>query len=428
VESGAFPEGVELTAADRVYAALAPPVFSLLHLGARLTGTDAAALRQRAGAMPACPAPCLWLHGASAGEMRAAANLVTLLRTRGGHHFHAAYTTTNAAGLHLISRHLVGDDVCALAPWDAPRWCARALDIWRPLALVLVETELWPGLIRLAVARRIPVLGASARIYPRDLRGYRLLRAFMRPTLRRLTAVLAQSGMEVKRFVALGAPPERCTVAGNLKHAATPAASAAAVDALRHALALAPGESPWVMGSLHADELAFIAPAVTRAVDSGQRVILAPRHRRGQRAVTRVARRHGWRLATRSGASRPADWQVLLLDTMGELGTAYALAQVAIVGGAFASHGGHDLVEPVRAGAPVVFGAHSEHVAAEAEALLAAEPSALVATPSALAERLSAWRNDEVLRQRIWQRQANALPDPAAIAARYCTALAPWLR
>ncbi len=424
---GSLAEAVALTAADRVYAALAPPVFSLIHLGARLAGADAAALGQRTGAMPACPSPCLWLHGASAGEMRAAATLVAALRA-GGCRFHAAYTTTNAAGLKLIAHHLSDADVSALAPWDMPAWCARALDAWQPRALVLVETELWPGLIRLAAGRGIPVLSASARLYPRDLRRYRLIRALMGPTLRRLTAVLAQNDTERERFVALGAAPGRCTVAGNLKHAAPAAVPAAAIAALRHALRLAPEESPWVVGSLHADELPFVIPALVRAAADGQRVVIAPRHERGQHAVVRAARRHRWRLARRSGDPRPADWQVLCLDTMGELRTAYGLAQVAVVGGAFAPHGGHDLVEPVRSGAPVVFGVHTDHVAAEAEALLAAEASARVATPAALVERLSAWRSDSGLRQRVWQRQYAALPDAAAIAARYCAALAPWLR
>ena len=414
------------SAAERAYAAVAPLVFHALHLGVRLRGAAPDALAQRTGAMPACAAPCLWLHGASAGEMAAAVSLVALLRAK-RYRFSAAYTTTNAAGLELIARRLAAGDVSALVPWDVPRWIARALDCWRPLALVLIETELWPGLIRAAAERGVPVLSASARIFPRDRWRYRLCRGLMRPVLRRLTAVLAQSDVERAQFVALGAPTERCAVAGNLKHAGPAAVSPAAVSAFQAALGLAPEERPCVIGSLHADEIAFVAPAVVRAVAAGQRVIVAPRHAAGLRDTAAAAARQGWRVARRTDAQVRADWHVLLLDTMGELHLAYAAARVAVVGGAFARHGGHDIAEPVRAGAPVLFGTHTAHVAGDAAALRAAEPAAEVATPSALAERLAEWTGDAALRQQVWRRQHAALPDAAAVAARYLAALAPWL-
>lgn len=414
-----------VTTADRVYAALAPLAFRLLHAGARAAGADRGGLRQRAGWLPDCAAPCLWLHGASAGEMAAAANLVALLRAR-GFAFSAAYTTTNRAGLDLIARRLAPCDVSGLAPWDAPRWVARALEHWQPAALVLVETELWPALIRAAAGRGVPVLCASARIYPRDVARYRLIRRFMRPTLGRLSAVLAQSEGERARFVALGAAAARCTVAGNLKHATT-APPAREAEAFRRAIGLGERDRVWVCGSVHEDEVELLCAASERVPAGLARVIVAPRHAAVVTALEAAARRRSWALARRSAPSRDG-WHVLVLDSMGELRAAYAGAAVAVVGGSFAAHGGHDLAEPVRCGAPVLFGPHIAHVEAEATALRGAVPSAEVRTPVELADRLSAWLGDDQLRRSVLSRQRAALPDPVAVAEHYASALEPWLQ
>jgi 3-deoxy-D-manno-octulosonic-acid transferase len=413
------------TAADRLYAALAPLAFHALHLGARALGAAPHALRQRTGLLPDCAAPRLWLHGASAGEMAAAANLVTLLRGA-GYAFAAAYTTTNDAGLRLIARRLAPGDVSALAPWDAPRWVARVFDRWQPVALVLVETELWPGLVLAAAQRTVPVICASARIYPRDVARYRLIRAFLRPTLRRLTTVLAQSECERGRFVALGVPAARCVVAGNLKHLA-PVPSAGDVAAFRHAVGLAAGEPVWVAGNLHGDGAALLLATCERLPAALQRVIVAPRHAAALPAIEAAARRRGWAVARRgAGARQP--WRILLLDSMGELRAAYANASVAVVGGSFAAHGGHDLVEPLRCGAPVLFGPHTAHVEPEAGALRAALPTAALDTPAALADRIAAWAGDAEVRRSVLARQRAALPDPGAVGAGYVAALAPWMQ
>ncbi|HUI27695.1 MAG TPA: glycosyltransferase N-terminal domain-containing protein, partial [Candidatus Kryptonia bacterium] len=177
---------IPATLADRAYGAVAPRVFEFIRLAARVLGTPAGDLRCRAGVLPDVAQPAVWFHGASAGEMAAALRLTTLLRQH-GHRFTAAYTATNRAGLDFVARSAGADAVAALAPWDHPSWVARALDQWRPRALVLVETELWPRLILEANRRRIPVLSASARIYPRDLARYRLIRHLTTPMLRRLT-------------------------------------------------------------------------------------------------------------------------------------------------------------------------------------------------------------------------------------------------
>jgi len=357
--------------------------------------------------------------------MSAAANLVELLRAR-GLRFAAAYTTTNDAGLRLIERRLVPGDVSALAPWDAPRCVGRAFARWRPAALVLIETELWPALIRAASERAVPVLCASARIYPRDVARYRLIRRFMRPTLERLDAVLAQSDDERARFAMLGVAPERCRTVGNLKHV-RPAPVFEEVAAFRRAVGLTAADRVWVAGSLHGDEVALFWAACEHLPERLRRVIVAPRHADAAAALVDGARTRGWALARRSDGARRA-WQVLLLDSMGELRAAYAAAAVAVVGGGFAPHGGHDLVEALCCGTPVLFGPHTAHVEPEAGTLRGAVPSAAVSSAEELAARITAWMDDETVRQSILARQRAVLPDGDAIGERYGAAVEPWLQ
>lgn len=413
-----------LTGADRLYRCAATVAFGLLWAAARAVGISANNLRARRGIVPAVDGPLLWFHGASAGEMGAACALASLLARR-GYRFTAAYTATNQPGIEFAAHVGAAHTVVALAPWDHPRWVARALDQWQPRALFLVETELWPALILEACRRNVPVFCVSARIYPRDFPRYRLIRSLTMPMLRRVTAVLAQNDAERARLVALGADPERCSVAGNLKYVANEATRSGDSSWCRE-LGLRGAEPLVVFGSIHADEVPLISATLEQLPLQALRVIVAPRHAPAVGAVMRAARRRNWRVHRRTTGPVPPDWQILVLDRMGELPAAYAMASVAVVGGGFEKHGGHNPLEPVMVGTPVIFGEHFDHFAQEALALQAATPEARVAA-ALLGRRVADWLNAPAERRRIVELQRRCLPDGAAIARRYVAALSPWL-
>jgi 3-deoxy-D-manno-octulosonic-acid transferase len=418
-----------VTFADRLYGAAARCAFPPVWLGAWLFGVSAQQLRARTGTMPDAARPLVWFHGASAGEMAAAARLAAALRQH-GHRFTAAYTATNSAGLELAGRLAGPDSVTALVPWDHPRWVARAFDRWQPRLLALVETELWPGLILEAHRRSIPVFCVSARIYPRDVARYRLIRALTVPMLRRLTGVLAQNEVERDRFIALGAAPDRCTVSGNLKYLVVDPVSVAAAGercALRAELHLGNDDHVVVCGSVHADEIPSLFGALDQLPPGHVRAIIAPRHAGAVAAIVRASQQRGWKSHRRGTGAAPADWRVLVLDRMGELLPAYAIASAAVIGGGFGTHGGHNPLEPVMAGAPVIFGHHFDHFPQEAADLAAAAPEARVRAAAELGQRLAEWLTDDARRQRILALQRQVLPDGAAIARCYVTALSPWL-
>ena len=423
-----FPLQLPPTVAERAYAALSPYVFRLVWLTARASGATTDELDARVGALPGAGARLVWFHGASAGEMAAAIELARLLR-EDGLEFTAGFTATNRAGVEVVSRRLGRAAVAALAPWDAPPWVARAFDRWRPLAVLLVETELWPALIFEAYRRGVPVFCVSARIYPRDRLRYRLIRRLMAPTLRRLTGILAQNPTERARFIRLGAAPARCVTAGNLKHVGVGRGRPASVHAaFSEELGLGGDEPVVTCGSLHADEVGFLFGALDRLPTPAVRVIVAPRHATAASALVKASRRRGWTVRQRSRGPGRRDWRVLVLDSMGELQCAYALARVAVIGGGFGRHGGHNPLEPIAAGAPVLFGPHFEHFEQEARDLAAATPDARVTSPAALAERLTQCLADTARREQLLTRQRQALPNGAGIARASLAALSPWLR
>ena len=354
-------------------------------------------LAERLGAHPACGGTRpLWLHGASVGEVRAALALADALAARG----HALVASCMTATGRALAREARPALTSGFAPLDHPWLVARALGRVDPRGLVFVETELWPSWVRGAHERGVPVLVVSGRISERSFARWQRVGALLRPTLRRLAAVGARSEADAARFVALGTPPERVLVTGDLKLDAAPPPPLAA------AFASVLGRVPlFVAGSTHEGEedAALEALAVAERAGHAAALVLAPRHpERFARAAEAVAKT-GRRLRRRSalGHEPLAAGEVLLVDGLGELAALYAPARLAFVGGTLAPVGGHNLLEPARVGRPAVFGPHLANVRDNAALLASAGAGEEVADAAALGRALCA-----------------ALADPAGADAR----------
>ncbi|SRR5579875_1210725 len=419
---GATPSG--LSALEKIYAALSPCVFGPSLAAAYVSGATGDELRARMGRVPVTERGALWFHGASAGEMAGAARLVTALHDH-GYDFPAIFTASNRAGVDYIARLQTRNTAAALVPWDVSAWIGRAFDTWQPAALFLIETELWPLLIYEAWRRAVPVLALSARIYPRDVKRYQAIRLFIEPTLRRLSRILAQNEIERERFVALGAPPHRCVAAGNLKHLHERVPG----DPLwlRSEIGVGPGEPVIVFGSVHRQELALIFQAMAEVKDKAVRFVVAPRHLSSAPDVVRGATAAGLPVALRSRMQAGDNWRVLVLDTIGELREFYGVAVVSVIGGGFGKFGGHNPLEALEAGVPVLLGAHFDHFEHEARSLVAAAPQTMVATAAQLAAALRQMLADEQWRRNILAKQLQTLPDPVCVTRRYLDELAPYL-
>ncbi len=380
-------------------AALSAVTAAPLLLGAMALRRDLrVGLRQRLGLLRPPGPGRVWVHGASVGEALAALRLVESLRAAGRPVFASASTPTGRQMMESAMPELPA----VIAPLDHP-WCvAAALSRVEPVLLALVETELWPSWIAAAKRRRVPVVVVSGRLSDRSFPRYRRVRRLLTPTLRRLDAVGARSDLDAARFVELGVPEERVCVTGDLKLEPPEGVATLATDLVR-----ALSEVPVIVaGSTHPgeEEPAQIALLACEREGLPAALVVAPRHLQRAAQVERELVAAGRRVRRRSRLEGPPlkSGEVLLLDTLGELSAVYAAASVAFVGGTLAPVGGHNLIEPIFAGCPVVFGPHVHNVRVHAE--LAETSGAGVRVPDAeglAAAVVDALRDPESRRTRV---------------------------
>jgi 3-deoxy-D-manno-octulosonic-acid transferase len=368
---------------------VAAALFTLPILALFLGRDAGSGLSERLGRLPAsvrslAPAP-LWIHAASVGEVWAAAPLVEQVRRRRAE-IQLLISTTTVSGRAVAEK--LQPDAVTLLPIDGWRVVDRVLAAVRPRALVLVETEIWPGLLRAAQRTGTPVVVVSGRLSERSWRRARWVGPLYRAALKRVAAFGMQSEEDARRIVALGAPAERVQVAGSLKAGGLGAVPESAVEGLD-------GRPVLVAASTQPGEEEFVLEAARDLWDVSPELLLVVAPRRPERfdTVAGLVERSGLRYQRRSAmrdAVRP-ETQILLLDTLGELTGALPKCRAAFVGGTVAALGGHNVLEPALFGVPVAFGPHTENVATAARALLESTAGVRVQRPEDLCEVWTHW-------------------------------------
>ena len=311
----------------------------------------------------------VWIQGVSVGEVEIARTLALALRAlRPG--LPLLVTSTTPAGVALLGkrfRDLEPPPRLQPFPLDLAPSVGRLLSSARPRLLVLVETELWPVLLNAARRRKIPVLVASARLSERSARRLRAAGPLFRGPVSALSAVAARTDGDAARFAAIGVPEGRIRVAGDMKFDRPLPPEPVFADEVR---ALAAGRPVVVAGSIAEEELdlALSLPRRLAGPSGAPLLLLAPRRTEAWDEAARRAASAGLRVRRRSrpGEEGPAD--VYLLDTIGELASAYRLGDAALLGGTFGRRGGHNVLEPLLAGLPVVVGPSIGNIRAAVEA------------------------------------------------------------
>lgn len=323
-------------------------------------------LRQRLGFVPHrfrdAGRSSIWVHAVSVGEVLAVSELVQRLRASFPDTSIVVSTTTDT-GQKLAATRFGAENVFYF-PLDfafaARRWM-RAL---RPKLVVVAETEFWPNLLRAAKENGAGVAIVNARISDRSLPGYRRWRKPLRRVLAGIDLFLAQTKEDAARLVEIGAPADRVAVSGNLKYDIPPATAPAIVEVLRAALAGSGAGPVLVCGSTvdGEEELLLNAFAAVLSKFPYAVMVLAPRHPQRFEEVAELLSKPGIPFFRRSQWNGgPLAGRVLLIDTIGELASLYALADVAFVGGSLAPLGGHNIIEPAQYGAAIIVGPHTEN-------------------------------------------------------------------
>ncbi|MGH6816573.1 MAG: 3-deoxy-D-manno-octulosonic acid transferase, partial [Hyphomicrobiaceae bacterium] len=307
-------------------------------------------------AMPRPEGTLVWFHAASVGETNMLLPLIDTLRPVRPD-VRVLLTTMTVTSAALAGRRLSPADVHQYVPLDVPRFVRRFLDHWKPALAVFAESEIWPNLILETAARGVPLALVNARISDRSYARWRRHRRVAESLLGRFDAVLAQNETLARRFRELGA--RAVEAVGNLKiDAPPPPVDAAAFQALQRALG---GRPVLVAASTHEGEERIVAAAHRQLAQrlDGFCSIVVPRHPERGTAIAELLTQLGLSIRQRSLGGLPERaCDVYIADTIGELGTFYALAPVAFIGGSLVPHGGQNPIEAVRSGAAVLTGPH----------------------------------------------------------------------
>jgi len=337
--------------------------------------------RQRLGWLPPQEGRPVWIHGASVGEMGVIAPFLAQLKALMPEKSIVLSTMTatgqKRAG-EIFSNKAAGIFFLPLDFWSAQRLAVRRVN---PCALILTETEIWPNLIRQCQKQNVPVFLVNARLSARSFKYYHPLSFLFGPLLNTLQLIACQSREDADRYLALGVREDIVTVTGNLKYDGIKGpVSLTEKQELRKDFGLSPEDLVLTAGSTREGEELIILQAWKTTMQNAEckmqnaKLIIAPRHPWRFSEVEKLLDSQNLNYEKRSGQKNgktSTNFDILLLDTIGELVNAYAASDLAFVGGSLVPVGGHNPLEPAALGLPVLFGPHMFNTKESAEGLLA---------------------------------------------------------
>ncbi|MDD5512659.1 MAG: 3-deoxy-D-manno-octulosonic acid transferase [Candidatus Omnitrophica bacterium] len=303
----------------------------------------------------------VWVHAVSVGEMMAVKGLLEELKKRFPEKKMVVSTVT-ATGNQVADDAAGKGDFVTYLPLDFSFIVKKVINRIRPAVFIIVETELWPNLIRRLYQNRIPIIVVNGRISDRSFKGYFLVKPLLRPLLNKITLFCAQTETDRQRLSLLGVTPEKIIVTGNMKFDLKyrqPLEQKHADFKLR----LSKEGRLFVAASTHPGEEEIIFKIYRELLPEfgGLKLLVAPRHPERSAGVMALAKNLGFACLRISMLGKiPLSTQkqagVFILDTIGELNDFYALAEVVFVGGSLVQKGGHNILEPASLSKPVLFG------------------------------------------------------------------------
>lgn len=358
--------------------------------------------------------PVVWLHAVSVGEVIQLQKIVREFRQQSADAWQIVVTTSTDTGYDLALQRFP-DCTVTWFPLDFSWAVARTLRQLRPRLLVLMELEIWPNLLAACQRQGVAVAVVNARMSDRSFRGYQRIRRLLAPVLHRLSLVAAQSPQSASRLAALGVPAEHIQITGSIKFDGVATSRRnPQTTALREQLGLQPDDIVFIAGSTQdpEEQLALQAWLALQPDCPALRLILVPRHRERfdevaglvEAAGLPLLRRSVQRAATAPQPPTAAQRPVILLDTIGELGAAWGLADVAFVGGSFGSRGGQNMIEPAAYGAAVLFGPNTSNFRDVVAAFRTADACLQLTRPDDLLPTLQRLLADSAARHALGQR------------------------
>jgi 3-deoxy-D-manno-octulosonic-acid transferase len=363
--------------------------------------------------------PRVWLHAVSVGEVMAARPILRAIRERSPEAEIVLSVTTSSGYQAAKDGPKELFDYVIYAPIDVPRFVLNAMARVRPQVLAIMETELWMNWLWVARQWRVPTLLVNGRISDRSFPRSMRIRPFYAALLKFLDRPLMQTATDAERITQMGAT--NAQVFGNCKFDEA-AAGESNPEKWREELRLNPERPVVVIGSTRGEEEeAFVAEALADPRLADVQVVWAPRHLERADAIAERLQGQGVAVGRRSQGTYE---RITLLDTYGELGDVYAVADVAVIGGGFANLGGQNLIQALAKGAPVLHGPHMQNFRDVAEMAKREEASVVAVTPAELAQTLADLLADPARRQTMSTQARALVQQNLGASARYAEAIA----
>jgi 3-deoxy-D-manno-octulosonic-acid transferase len=367
--------------------------------------------------------PLVWIHGASVGEVLAAAALIEKLRALNIRILLTSGTVTSAA---IVAKRFPADIIHQYVPYDSPRYVARFLDHWRPSLALFIESDLWPNLILSSAARRLPMVLINGRMSHRSFPRWRRVSGTISALLGRFDVCLAQSQVDAERFAVLGS--RNVVTTGNLKlDVPAPPADSAKLERL---MSVTRGRPIIVAASTHPGEEDILIAAHRTLAEFFPSLlsVIVPRHPDRGEAIARTVAASGLHAGLRSREELPtATTDIYVADTMGELGLFYRLAPIVFMGGSLVPHGGQNPIEAVKLGASIVHGPHVFNFTDVYEALDAAGGAKRADTTEVLVKQLGQLLADPAARDASVAAAERVVAQLGGALDRTLAALEPYL-
>lgn len=345
----------------------------------------------------------IWLHAVSYGEAVAAEPLITALLKR---YPERPFVVTNMTptGAARIAQRFGEQVIQYYVPYDLPGPVKRFFRHVQPSIGIIMETEIWPNLLKVAKQERVPILLANARLSEHSYKNYARLRGFVAHLLKKIDQIAAQSEEDALRFKQLGADPQRLSTSGNIKFDVAPRP-----DLWEEGLAWrshCDDRPVWMAASTHPGEEEQVLEAHRHILEQYPQalLILAPRHTDRAKQVLELCRSMNLETLAYTQNEMPTqNTKVFLVDVMGRLPQFYRASDVAFVGGSLVPIGGHNIIETASAKAAIIVGPHMHNSTAIAEEFKKEKASLEVKDAKDLAEKVLELLNNPEKRQALIQ-------------------------
>ena len=286
----------------------------------------------------------IWFHAVSLGEVIGSEPLINKL----AEHFEIVITTTTPTGLRKAKEIFPEEIVINYAPWDLALIVNRFLNFYKPDAILIFETEIWPSMIGCAFHKSIPLYLVNGRLSHKSFQAYAIASWLLKNTLKQITYSFVQTSKHKERFLELGIEENCIEVAGSVKF-----------DICNKDTNPIKAD-PFILGaSTHPGEEEILLKAYKRLqVKEGIKLFLCPRHIDRAGEIVKQAATMGFKIKLYSDIDIE-DYDVCIIDSNGLLSSFYASSLMSFVGGSLVPRGGHNLIEPAALGSPIIIGPHT---------------------------------------------------------------------